>query len=142
MRRVASSRLAEDERLLVTGELSPETGYFATVGLLALEDPPTAVVAGNNRLVVGAISALRDRGLRIPDDLSLVGCDDTELTSLPRSADRHRQPRPARARSDRSRALLDRLRHPAAPSRRITLPTTFMPRASSALHRVKEATGP
>jgi LacI family transcriptional regulator len=135
--------LAEEERLLVTGELSPETGYFATVGLLALEDPPTAVVAGSNRLVVGAISALRDRGLRIPDDLSLVGCDDTELTSL------HDPPIDIVNRDllelghTAARLLLDRLRHPAAPSRCITLPTTFMPRASSApLQRVQEATGP
>ena len=109
----------------MTGELSPETGYFATVGLLALEDPPTAVVAGSNRLVVGAISALRDRGLRIPDDLSLVGCDDTELTSL------HDPPIDIV-----NRDLLE-LGQTAAepcsiafatqpPSRRITLPTTFM----------------
>ena len=72
------------------------------------------MVAGN-RLVVGAISALRDRGLRIPDDLSLVGCDDTELTSL------HDPPIDIVNRDllelgqTAAELLLDRLRHPAAP---------------------------
>jgi LacI family transcriptional regulator len=130
--------LDEDERLLVTGELSPETGYFATIGLLALEKPPTALVAGNNQLVVGAVSALRDRGLRVPDDLSLVGCDDTDLTSL------HDPPIDIVGRDllelgrTAAELLLDRLLDPAAPSRRVTLPTTFVPRGSSAPLRALE----
>jgi LacI family transcriptional regulator len=124
--------LDEDERLLVTGELSPETGYLATVGFLDLEDAPTALVAGNNQLVVGAISALRDRALRIPDDLSLVACDDTDLTRL------HDPPIDIVDRDllelgrTAAELLLDRLLDPAAPLRRVTLPTTFTPRASSA----------
>ena len=134
--------LDEDECLLVTGELSPETGYLATIGLLALEDPPTALVAGNNQLVVGAISALRDRGLRLPDDLSFVGCDDTDLTSL------HDPPIDILGRDllelgrTAAELLLDRLLDPAAPSRRVTLPTRFRPRASSApLQRLEEVAG-
>jgi LacI family transcriptional regulator len=134
--------LDEDERLLVTGEHSPVTGYFATVGLLDLEDPPTALVAGNNQLVVGAISALRDRGLRMPGDLSLVGCDDTDLTRL------HDPPIDIVKRDllelgeTAAELLLDRLLNSAAPSRRVTLPTMFMPRASSApLQRLDEVAG-
>jgi LacI family transcriptional regulator len=135
--------LDEDERLLVTGELNPETGYSATVALLALEDPPTALVAGNNQLVVGVISALRDRGLRTPDDLSLVGCDDTDLTSL------HDPPIDIVHRDllelgqTAAELLLNRLLDPAAPTRRVTLPTTFTPRAGSApLQRLEEVEGP
>ena len=123
--------LDKDERLLVTGELSPQTGYLATVGFLDLVDPPTALVAGNNQLVVGAISALRERGLRIPDDLSLVGCDDTDLTRL------HDPPIDIVSRDllelgrTAAELLLARLLDPAAPGRRVILPTTFLPRASS-----------
>jgi LacI family transcriptional regulator len=134
--------LDEDDSLLVTGELSPETGYLAATRLLALEDPPTALVAGNNQLVVGAISALRDLGLRIPDDVSLVGCDDTDLTRL------HDPPIDVVSRDllalgrTAAELLLARLLDPAAPPRRVTLPSTFVPRASSAsLSRLEEVAG-
>lgn len=74
--------LALDERLARTGELSAETGYLALRELLASDAPPTAVIAGNNQLFVGVLSALRDLGLRIPQDVSLVTCDDIDLSRL------------------------------------------------------------
>jgi hypothetical protein len=46
--------------------------------LLALPDPPTAIFAFNDDVAIGAIQAARARGLRVPDDLSVVGFDDVE----------------------------------------------------------------
>jgi LacI family transcriptional regulator, galactose operon repressor len=59
-----------------------EGGRIATAALLDLAEPPTAIFAFNDNMAVGALQAARDRGLRVPDDLSVVGFDDSERASL------------------------------------------------------------
>jgi DNA-binding LacI/PurR family transcriptional regulator len=59
-----------------------ESGYLGTKSLLAREEPVTAILAGNDPTAHGVYKALRDRNLRIPDDISVVGCDDTVGTWL------------------------------------------------------------
>ncbi len=54
-----------------------ESGYLGTKSLLAREDSVTAILAGNDPTAHGVYKALRDRGLRVPDDISVIGCDDT-----------------------------------------------------------------
>ncbi|MDA5141151.1 substrate-binding domain-containing protein [Streptomyces sp. AD681] len=56
-----------------------ETGLFGAAALLDLDEPPTAVFAGNDEIAVGVVEAARARGLRVPEDLSVVGFDDTSL---------------------------------------------------------------
>ena len=51
-----------------------------TLKLLNLPDPPTAIFAANDVLAFGVMEAVREMGLRIPQDLSVVGYDDLELT--------------------------------------------------------------
>jgi LacI family transcriptional regulator len=53
-----------------------ESGKVATERLLALSEPPTAILAANDQLAIGAIHAAWRRGLRVPDDLSVVGFGD------------------------------------------------------------------
>ncbi|GAB6897783.1 LacI family DNA-binding transcriptional regulator [Kineosporia succinea] len=50
--------------------------------LLALESPPTAVFAGSDEIALGLIEACRRRGVRVPEDLSVVGFDDTQLAEI------------------------------------------------------------
>jgi LacI family transcriptional regulator len=50
----------------------------STHKLLSLEAPPTAILASNNLTMIGAMRAVRERGLRVPGDLSLLGIDDFE----------------------------------------------------------------
>ena len=50
--------------------------------LLALPDPPTAIFAFNDDIAIGAIQAARARGLRVPEDLSVVGFDDVEHATI------------------------------------------------------------
>ncbi len=59
-----------------------ETGQAAAAALLALPVPPTALFTGNNLLTIGALKEIRRRGLRIPDDVSLVGHDELPWMSL------------------------------------------------------------
>ena len=52
-------------------------GYSATKNLLALKNPPTAIITANDRMAVGTVQAIHEAGLKIPDDISVVGFDDT-----------------------------------------------------------------
>ncbi|MEX0745967.1 MAG: LacI family DNA-binding transcriptional regulator [Phycisphaeraceae bacterium] len=58
-------------------------GHLAVEHLLALEDPPTAVLFGNDWMALGAYHALLARGLKVPEDLSIVGHDDVWFTQDP-----------------------------------------------------------
>lgn len=59
-----------------------ESSYNHTIELLTLKSPPTAIFATNNFLAVGALRAIRDRGLKVPKDISIVCFDDVPLASL------------------------------------------------------------
>jgi LacI family transcriptional regulator len=56
-----------------------ESGYAGVHVLLDLPDPPTAVFCFNDRAAMGAYDALRDRGLRVPQDVAVVGFDNQEI---------------------------------------------------------------
>lgn len=57
-----------------------ELGYAAAGELLDAPDRPTALVAFNDKIAVGALRAARERGLRVPEDVSVTGFDDSELS--------------------------------------------------------------
>lgn len=57
-------------------------GYAQTIALLDLRTPPTAIFVTNQLLVLGALAAIRERGLRAPRDVSLIGFDDTLYAGL------------------------------------------------------------
>ncbi|MEU1267985.1 LacI family DNA-binding transcriptional regulator [Streptomyces sp. NPDC005799] len=68
--------VALDETLVVPGDFHPESGFRGCNTLLDLPEPPTAVFATSDQMALGAIEALRRRGLRVPEDMSVVGFDD------------------------------------------------------------------
>jgi LacI family transcriptional regulator len=61
---------------------TPEPAYQATRKLLAYGDPFTALFAFNDMSAIGAISALRESGLRIPEDVSVIGFDDVQTAAF------------------------------------------------------------
>jgi DNA-binding LacI/PurR family transcriptional regulator len=67
--------------LIVHGDGKPEEAVLAMEKLLALAEPPTAVFCYNDRSALGAMRAIRMRGLRVPEDISVVGFDDLFLAS-------------------------------------------------------------
>ena len=69
----------KDEWIRVA-DFSEESGYRAMKELLKLKEPLTAVFAGNDVIAYGAIKAIQDAGLNIPDDISIVGFDDDYLS--------------------------------------------------------------
>jgi Transcriptional regulators len=64
------------------GPLSVEHGAAALTKMLDSSEPPTAIILGGNQLLEGALEVVRDRGLELGSDLSLVCCDDIALSRL------------------------------------------------------------
>jgi LacI family transcriptional regulator len=62
--------------LTVRGRYTLESGYKAMKLLLRLPELPTAVFCSNDEMAVGAIRAIREHGLRVPEDISIAGFDD------------------------------------------------------------------
>ena len=85
------SRLAAYRRVLrraglqpgpeTRGDFTGESGARATRRLLELDEPPTAVLYANDLMAVAGMSVARERGLRLPRDLSVIGFDDIELAA-------------------------------------------------------------
>ncbi len=68
--------LPADPQLIGSGDFHHEAGYRIGLDLLRRPDRPTAVFAGNDLQALGVYEAARELGLRIPEDLSVVGFDD------------------------------------------------------------------
>ncbi|TDE09861.1 LacI family DNA-binding transcriptional regulator [Jiangella asiatica] len=64
------------------GSFTAAHGAAATAELLDGADPPTALVAGGNQILIGVLRELRARGLSVPSDISLVSCDEVPLSEL------------------------------------------------------------
>ncbi|TMB96733.1 MAG: LacI family transcriptional regulator [Chloroflexi bacterium] len=71
--------LSYDPSLVIAGVTSIADSHDAVAGLLGLAAAPTAIFAFNDRWAIGAYAAVRDAGLRIPADVSVVGFDDLEM---------------------------------------------------------------
>lgn len=79
---IARSAIDADPVLICDGESSQQGGARASVALLELARPPTAVITGNNAMTVGALRLLNSRGVRVPAQLAVTSFDDFEWASL------------------------------------------------------------
>jgi LacI family transcriptional regulator len=70
------ANISLDPDLVIESEAGQASGYASMQKLLALPWPPTAVFAHNDVLAMGAMSAIRQAGLTVPQDMSIVGYDD------------------------------------------------------------------
>jgi LacI family transcriptional regulator, galactose operon repressor len=68
--------LPMDEDLMRPGDFYHESGFTGAGELMDLADPPTAIFAASDQMAFGVYEALRRRGLRVPDEVSVVGFDD------------------------------------------------------------------
>ncbi|MCT2536690.1 LacI family transcriptional regulator [Aquibacillus koreensis] len=66
------------ERWIESGDYFAESGYQAMKRILAHDDYPDAVYAISDLMALGAMEAILDHGLRVPEDIAVVGCDDIE----------------------------------------------------------------
>jgi len=70
----------------LAGDFSEESGVQAGAKVAALVPQPTAIFAANDAMAIGCLAALRERGLRVPEDVSLVGFDDVPIAELGKQA--------------------------------------------------------
>lgn len=93
---LARAGIPLDEGLIQAGDFTRQGGLASTQRLLEGGDRPTAILASNDRSAVGAMKAIREAGLSVPDDVSVVGFDNTPdaayahpaLTTVDQSIDR------------------------------------------------------
>jgi LacI family transcriptional regulator len=122
--------LAVDEALICEGDFYQPRGYACAAQLLAHPAPPTAIFASNDLSAFGAMEAIREHGLRIPEDISVIGFDD-----IPQAAQVHpplttvQQPLEEMGRVA-CRMLLELIQNPQRPMERVELPTQLVVRHS------------
>jgi LacI family transcriptional regulator len=81
---LANVGVLPDPELVRSGEATARFGYHAAGELLDRPQRPTALIGFNDKVAVGALAAAAQRGLRVPEDLSVVGFDDIDLAQATR----------------------------------------------------------
>lgn len=122
--------LTFESQLLVNGGSDSEPARQATAQLLALPVPPTAIMAGNNLMTLGAMHALRDAQMEVPGQMALVGFDDFDWADffVPRLT---LIAQPIKALGARAvHRLLQRMAAPEAPTESVRLAPTLQVRNS------------
>jgi len=129
MAAAVAARGIPDETVSLIGSLSAEHGEASTEQLLTMVPRPTAIIAGGNQVLAGCVRALVRHGTRIPEDVSLVTCDEVDLSEL------HSPPIASVSRDTlqlgrvAAELLLERVAGTAGP-RTVLLPTRFTATAS------------
>lgn len=77
---VTDFELPFDPLYIKMGDWERESGYRLTMELLALPEPPTAIVSMNDVMVVGVLEAANEAGVKVPADLSVIGFDNREFS--------------------------------------------------------------
>jgi LacI family repressor for deo operon, udp, cdd, tsx, nupC, and nupG len=127
---------AEQDFVIMHGDFSIESGAAAAERLLARQEPPTAVFCFNDEMAFGVIEVARRQGIRVPQDLSVVGFDDIRFSA-------HMDPplttvaQPMREIGEGTvRLLLDILSGKTVVPTSVTLPHTLIVRRSTTYARV------
>lgn len=81
---LSSNDIPFDPDLVFPGNWEPSAGYEGAHQLMALTPPPDAIFCANDMMAVGCYDALRELGLRIPQDVSVIGFDDREIAQFMR----------------------------------------------------------
>lgn len=124
-----------DEALVRYGDSLVGGGLTHGLDLLAADRPPTAIISGSDEQAYGVYQAARRSGLRLPEDLSVVGFDDVELCQwVTPQLTTVRQPLAAMAR-EATRMVVDLSRDASTPARRVELATSVVVRESTAAPR-------
>jgi len=127
----ASRGIEVDMSLVRAKSFFAKESYRSASSLLGGANPPTAIIAGGNDLLAGVLRAIRVHGLRIPEDISVIGNGDTELAELytpPISVVRWDQ---AEVGQTAAELLTNRmLRETDGPAEHVILPAEFIQRGS------------
>jgi LacI family transcriptional regulator len=76
LRALSAAVIPVDGQLISYGKFTIESGLERAIQLMVYRPQPTAIVAGNNFIAIGALKALREQGIQVPEDISLASIDD------------------------------------------------------------------
>jgi len=126
---LSSAGLEPEESLILNGLFSSESGCRRTCRLMQdFEEPPTALFCASDEIAAGAMSALSDIGLRVPEDISIIGFDDSSAAAALRPAlTTIRQPFQELA-GRAVELLLAQIQGSETPEKRILLPASLIVR--------------
>lgn len=79
---LASEGITLPTEFVAAGDFRELSGYIAAKSFVGLPDPPTAIFAANNLMAIGALKALRESKLRVPNDISFISFDELDLGEL------------------------------------------------------------
>ncbi|MBM4428421.1 MAG: LacI family transcriptional regulator [Chloroflexi bacterium] len=120
-----------EESLLVRGDFHAPSGHSAALQLLQLTPRPTAIFVCNDMMAIGALRAASQLGLRVPEDVAIIGFDDIELASyISPSLTTVAQPKLEMGQLA-VKLLFERMGDPSLPPRHTVLATTLVVRESS-----------
>jgi LacI family repressor for deo operon, udp, cdd, tsx, nupC, and nupG len=123
--------LKRDRKLTVVGDFSVESGIRAVETLLAQDARFTAIFCSNDEMAIGALQAIKSKGLRVPEDISIIGFDDIRFARyMDPPLTTVAQPKDELGREAMS-MLIEILRNNDVPARKRILPTHLVVRGSS-----------
>lgn len=127
LRALSDIGIPYDDSLFISGQNTFATGYRGLEKLMALPEPPTAVFSTNYDITMGLVTAARERGLRIPEDLDIFGFDCADICAMmkPPLPVVH-QPEAEMGRLA-AQYLIDRLNGFSGPSRIVQLECKILP---------------
>lgn len=118
---------------VVEGDFTQQGGRRAANKLLSLPERPDMVFAANDMMAIGLLEAAEELGVRIPEDVAVIGCDDIYIAGLLRPAlSSVRMPKYELGKRG-AELLLGRIANPAGPTRHLELEATPVARASTEL---------
>ena len=82
LRALSDLGILYDDQLVISGQNEFATGYYGLEALMNLPDPPTAVFATNYDITMGVITAAREQGMRIPEDIAVFGFDCVDICTM------------------------------------------------------------
>ena len=82
LRALSDNGIIYDDELFISDDNAFATGYRGCETLLQLSDPPTAILTTNYDITIGLITAAREQGVRIPEDIDIVGFDCVEVCTM------------------------------------------------------------
>lgn len=82
LRALSDHAIPYDDALMILGANEFATGYLGFESLMALQEPPTAVFCTNYNITMGLVTAARERGLKIPEELDIFGFDCADICSM------------------------------------------------------------
>ena len=78
----AAHGIEVEKRLMIEGRFDQAIAHDSTLRLLSEPNPPTAIFALSNMMALGVLNAVREKGLRVPQDISVVGIDDFDFANI------------------------------------------------------------